>query len=48
MVQGTTQLYFMFHENGKKLSLKTPKKITVDHNFLQEVEHHNFGIHITW
>lgn len=46
MVQGATPLHFIFHENGKRLYLKSPKKITVDKDFLHQVEQYNFGIHI--
>jgi DNA polymerase III subunit alpha len=46
LVQGLTPLHFIFHENGKKLYLKSPKKITIDTQFIQEVERQNFGIQI--
>ena len=46
MVHGKTPLHFIFHENGKKLCLKSPKKITVDNNFLQEIEQQDINITI--
>jgi DNA polymerase III subunit alpha len=38
MVQGPTPLHFIFYENGKRLYLKSQKKITIDTNFLQSLD----------
>ncbi len=47
MNNGTTALHLIFQENGKRLYLKSSKKITVDPAFLAELENNNIKIALT-
>ncbi len=47
LVAGKTALNFIFYENGKKLYLKSQKKINLSSNFIKEINEQNIQIHIT-
>ena len=44
VADGKTDVHFIFQENGKRLYLKSSKKITADHAFLAKLEQHNIKI----